>query len=89
MPLPAVFAVPGVHLQPDRLSIWPVEDGTFGLDVTYTGADGFRRADAVERALATHQVQCGLRQELDDGWTVRLGPVDRRAMLAALNGLVR
>ena len=88
MPLPATFVVPGKHLQPDRLGIWPVESGEFGVDVTYTGPDGYLRADAVERALEQRGVRCALRQELDDGWTVRLGPVDRADMLAALNAVV-
>jgi hypothetical protein len=87
--LPATFSIDGAHLQPDRLGIWPTEGGTFGLDVTYTGPDGFTRADAVERALTTHAVRCALRQELDDGWTVRLGPVDKQTMLVALGAVVR
>ncbi|MCD6726004.1 MAG: hypothetical protein LT070_02070 [Solirubrobacteraceae bacterium] len=89
MSLPARFDVAGPHLQPDRLGIWPVEKGGFGLDITYTGAAGYTRAEAVETALSANGVKCGLRQELHDGWTVRLGPVDRESMLVVLGSLVR
>jgi hypothetical protein len=87
--LPATFAVEGSHLQPDRLSIWPVENEGFGLDITYTGPAGYVRAEHVEQALQSHGAHCALRQELGDGWTVRLGPVDRAAMLVTLGAVVR
>jgi hypothetical protein len=87
--LPATFSVAGPHLQPDRLSIWPVEDEGFGLDITYTGPAGYLRAEHVEQALQSHGARCALRQELGDGWTVRLGPVDRAAMLVTLGAVVR
>jgi hypothetical protein len=87
--LPATFAIAGPHLQPDRLGIWPVEGDTYGVDVTYTGPAGFDRAESLESALESHGVRVSLRQELDDGWTVRMGPVDSGAVLAALGALVR
>jgi hypothetical protein len=87
--LPSTFSVGGVHLQPDRLAIWPVELGGFGLDITYTGPAGYQRAETVENALSAHGTACSLRQELSDGWTVRLGPVDREAMLTTLGAVVR
>lgn len=74
--------------RPDRISIWPVEDDRYGIDVLYTGAIGFRRADQVVRQLEATGVGATLRQEADRGWLVRLGPVDRATMLAALNGYV-
>jgi len=89
MGLPATIEIAGPHLQPDRLGIWPVERGAFGLDITYTGPAGFQRAEAVERALGAHGVRCAFRQELGDGWTVRLGPVNRATMLIALEAVVR
>jgi hypothetical protein len=87
--LPASFSVDGPHLQPDKLAIWPVEGDVFGLDITYTGATGYVRAETVKDALTAHGARCALRQELSDGWTVRLGPVDRAAMLLALGAVVR
>ncbi|HEU4656742.1 MAG TPA: hypothetical protein VFR97_04430 [Capillimicrobium sp.] len=88
MALPATFEIGGAHLQPDRLGIWPVEGGGFGLDITYTGPAGHTRAEEVRRALEREGVRCSLRQELADGWTVRLGPVDREAMLIVLGAVV-
>jgi hypothetical protein len=88
MGLPARFEIAGTHLQPDRLGIWPVEGGGFGLDITYTGPAGQRRAEEVERALKAHGLKCSLRQELDEAWTVRLGPVDRDSMLVVLGAVV-
>jgi hypothetical protein len=74
--------------RPDRISIWPVEDGGFGIDVLYHGVTGFRRADMVQRQLDAAGVAARLRQEPDDAWAVRFGPVTRDEMLAVLNGIV-
>jgi hypothetical protein len=74
--------------RPDKLSIWPVSDGEFGLDVTYSGAQGYRRAEIVERQLKDAGVKNRLQQEVDGTWTVRFGPVGREHMLTVLNGFV-
>jgi hypothetical protein len=74
--------------RPDRISIWPVEDDRFGIDVLYHGAAGFRRADWVHRQLEASGVAALLRQEADRGWIVRFGPVARQEMLTVLNGFV-
>ena len=74
--------------RPDKISIWPVEDERFGLDVLYHGATGFKRADQVHRQLTDHGVPCLLRQAEGNGWIVRFGPVDRGTMLTVLNGYV-
>jgi hypothetical protein len=71
---------------PDRLTIWPVDDGRYGLDATFQGASGYERADHHHQELSRQQVPHGFRQELDDGWTLRFGPlraVDVAAALAA------
>ena len=59
---------------PDRLTLWPVDDGRFGLDATFQGASGYRRAELHETALRVAGVCYHLRQELDGAWTLRLGP---------------
>jgi hypothetical protein len=41
----------GPRLAPDRLSVWPMEDGRYGLDATYHGATGFERAEAQRQRL--------------------------------------
>lgn len=56
---------------------------------TYTGRAGYARAEDVERSLLEADARCVLRQELDGGWTVRLGPVDRETMLVSLGAVVR
>ena len=33
--------------RPDRLTVWPVENDGFGIDVRWSGADGNRRATVV------------------------------------------
>jgi hypothetical protein len=62
---------------PDRVTIWPTEDGTFGIDATFQGETGFREAELHEQLLHIREIRCSLRQELDGGWTVRLGPLPR------------
>lgn len=57
---------------PDRVSIWPLEAGQFGVDVTYEGASGYELASRHEAALATAGIPYSFRQELGGGWSVRL-----------------
>ena len=74
--------------RPDKISIWPVEDERFGIDVLYHGPRGFQRADQVHRSLQDAGVPALLRQEGATGWIVRFGPVGRADMLTVLNGFV-
>jgi hypothetical protein len=73
---------------PDRIAIWPLGDARFGLDATFQGSTGSRTADAVAAALTSQGVPYTLRQELDGGWTVRLGPVDAKYVPAAVEAFV-
>jgi hypothetical protein len=41
---------------PDRLTIWPVDDGRYGLDATFQGASGYERADHHRQELSRQQV---------------------------------
>lgn len=71
---------------PDRLTIWPVDDGRYGLDATFQGASGYERADQHHEELDRREVPHRFRQELDGGWTLRFGPlraVDAADALAA------
>ena len=61
--------------RPDRLTIWPVEGDTFGIDVRWTGATGNRRATVVARLMADAQIRGRLAQTVDGAWEVRVGPV--------------
>lgn len=57
---------------PDRVSVWPLEAGRFGVDVTYEGASGYELASRHEAALAAAGIPYSFRQELGNGWTIRL-----------------
>lgn len=60
---------------PDRLSIWPLEDGRYGLDATFQGASGYERAELYVKDLEKRGVPHSFRQELGDAWTLRFGPL--------------
>jgi hypothetical protein len=62
--------------RPDKLTIWPVDDGGFGIDVRWSGGEGNRRAGVVRGLLEQAQVRAKLAQSLDGrGWELRVGPV--------------
>lgn len=88
-PLPPSQATPtGRPTRPDRLSIWPTEHDTYGIDVLYTGAVGLKRAEIVKRQIEKLGLDVALRQDRDRGWIIRFGPVSREDMLKVLNGYV-
>ena len=87
--LPPSAATPtGRPTRPDRLSIWPTEEETFGIDVLYTGVQGYRRAEVVRGQIRQLGLEVKLIQEGDRGWLIRFGPVSRDDMLTVLNGYV-
>jgi hypothetical protein len=75
----------GGSLHPSRISIWPVEGGSYGIDFTYHGASGYLDAEAAERQLQAAGLTTTFRQELDSAWTVRFGPLPRDHMRAVLD----
>ncbi len=85
---PSAATPDGRPTRPDKLSIWPIEEERFGVDVLYVGPHGFRRADVVHRQLVAAGVDCKLLQESEADWVVRFGPVSRDDMLVVLNGYV-
>jgi hypothetical protein len=82
-----VEAKPG-PTRPDKLTIWPVETGGFGIDVRWGGPPGVRRATVVRDQLASTGMRAQLRQELDGGWVVRLGPVPAAEVGRVIDGFV-
>jgi hypothetical protein len=65
-PLPPSAATPdGRPTRPDRLSIWPMDDERFGIDVLYLGAQGYRRADVVKRQIEELGLVAAMRQDGD------------------------
>ena len=75
----------GRSLHPNRVSIWPVEGGSYGIDFTYHGATGYIDAESAERELQAAGLTTSFRQELDSAWTVRFGPLPRDHMRAVLD----
>jgi len=75
-------------IAPDRLSVWPMEDGRYGLDATYHGATGLRRAEAQQKRLEAANLRASIRQELGDGWTLRLGPLAHDATWTAIEAFI-
>jgi hypothetical protein len=76
------------HIAPDRLSVWPMEDGRYGLDATYHGATGFERAEAQRQRLQAANLGASVRQELGDDWTLRLGPLAHSAAWTAIEAFL-
>jgi hypothetical protein len=73
---------------PDRLTIWPMDDGRYGLDATFHGGTGYQRAMQHEEELARRGVPHTFRQERDGGWTLRFGPLPAAAIAQALSAFV-
>ena len=73
---------------PDRLTLWPVEGGRFGLDATFTGAFGLAYAEEHRDALRDGGLEPSLRQDRDDTWTLRLGPLTAGAARTAVEAFL-
>jgi hypothetical protein len=74
---------------PGRMTIWPVDDGRYGLDASFFGASGYERADWHVRALHDGGVRHTFQQEPDGAWTVRFGPSCALDVGSALAAFVR
>lgn len=73
---------------PDRLTIWPVDDGRYGLDATFQGSTGYQRAQRHRDELERDGVPHTFRQELDGAWTLRFGPLKAADIARALAAFV-
>ena len=73
---------------PDRLTIWPMDDGRYGLDATFQGASGYERADHHRKEVDRDGVPHSFRQELGGGWTFRFGPLRAAEVARALGAFV-
>lgn len=72
----------------DRLSIWPMDDGRYGLDATFQGITGFERADRHRALLKASGIDFSFRQELGGAWTLRFGPLEAVHVSTALSAFV-
>jgi len=73
---------------PDRLSIWPLDDGRYGLDATFQGSSGFERAEQHSNGLKEAGVPFSLVQDLGDRWSLRFGPLTAAEVSSALGAFV-
>jgi hypothetical protein len=73
---------------PERLTIWPIDDGRYGLDATFQGETGYERAQRHRAQLDADQVPHTFRQELDGAWTLRFGPLPASDVAVALGAFV-
>jgi hypothetical protein len=74
---------------PDKLTIWPMDDGRYGLDATFQGASGYERAEHHKASLEDSGVSHSFRQELGGAWTLRFGPLSAADVSVALRAFVR
>jgi len=74
--------------RPDRLTLWPIEAKTFGIDVIWRGAAGNRRATVAREQLTAVGLRAQLRQEPDGAWGVRLGPIPAVYVARVLDGFL-
>lgn len=78
-----------MNANPDRLMLWPLEVGRYGLDVTFSGSWGCEDAERQSAQLERRGIPSVIRPEADGGWTVRLGPLHSLDVARALSSLVR
>ena len=74
--------------RPDRLTIWPVEEGRFGIDVRWGGPAGHRRANVVHRQLKAAELASRLEDDGGYGWRVRVGPVPGDAVAQVIDAFI-
>jgi hypothetical protein len=73
----------------DKLTIWPMDDGRYGLDATFQGASGYERAERHKAGLEASGVSHSFRQELGGAWTLRFGPLSAAEVSVALMAFVQ
>jgi hypothetical protein len=72
----------------DKLSIWPLEAGKYGLDATFQCRSGFERMETHETALKRAGTRFKVVQELGNAWTLRFGPLSAAEVAVALEAYV-
>jgi hypothetical protein len=83
----ALPAETGPMRAPDRLSVWPVEGGRYGIDAHYHGQTGRERAHWQQRHLAQAGLAASVRTD-EQGVLLRLGPLAHGAVWVALEGFL-
>jgi hypothetical protein len=83
----ALPAETGPTWAPDRLSVWPVEGGRYGIDAHYHGTTGIQRAQGQQRRLAAAGLEATVRED-DNGALIRLGPLAHAATWIAIEAFL-
>jgi hypothetical protein len=83
----ALPAETGPTWAPDRLSIWPVEGGRYGIDAHYHGTTGVQRARAQRQRLKSAGLEASARED-DHGALIRLGPLAHSAAWVAIEAFL-
>lgn len=83
----ALPAETGPTFAPDRLSIWPVEGGRFGIDAHYHGHTGAQRAEVQVSRLTRAGLHAKVRED-DSGALIRLGPLVHGAAWLAIEAFI-
>jgi hypothetical protein len=84
---PALPAETGPTWAPDRMSVWPVEGGRFGIDAHYHGPTGAQRAKVQRHRLIEHGFAASIRDD-DAGAVLRLGPLAHSAAWVAIEAFL-
>lgn len=72
---------------PDRLAVWPLEGGRYGIDAQYFGSTGVTRAERQAERLGASGLRASA--QLDgEGARVRLGPLTHGAVWIALESFL-
>jgi hypothetical protein len=83
----ALPAETGPVWAPDRLAIWPLEGGRYGIDAHYFGSTGVTRARRQAERLSDAGLRAGVHVD-DEGGLLRLGPLARGAVWVALESFL-
>lgn len=83
----ALPAETGPVWAPDRLSVWPVEGGRFGIDAHYHGRTGLERARGQQERLKKVGVAATVKSD-PEGGLIRLGPLAHAATWLALEAFL-
>jgi hypothetical protein len=83
----ALPAETGPTWAPDRLSVWPVEGGRFGIDAHYHGQTGIERATGQLQRLQRQGLAASVRSDRNGG-VLRLGPLTNAAVWIALEAFL-
>jgi hypothetical protein len=74
---------------PERVMLWPLDAGRYGLDVTFSGSWGCEDAERESAHLSRRGMPNVVRQEPHGKWTVRVGPLHSLDVARALSSLMR